>query len=140
MLPPGAHFDPSTDHVVMLTAAQSQADLLKFVKLNGFRSPPPLKIRVGVRHRFRFINMTANAGQAVVFLESGSIPVMWRPVAIDGAELPSARRQPERAVRVLTIGKTLDFEFTPTTPGALTVQVNLAGTHQILGSLAIEVR
>ncbi len=123
VLPRGASFDPATDHVVMITTSALAEDLFNYVLINGERKPPPMVIHAGVPHRFRFINMTTSDPVTIVSLESVLGPVRWRPIAMDGAELPAVRQRSELAVRTITIGKTLDFEFTPTTPGDLTLVV-----------------
>ncbi|MDP9025623.1 MAG: multicopper oxidase domain-containing protein [Candidatus Eremiobacteraeota bacterium] len=121
VLPKHARFDTDTDHIVMITTATLVEDLFKYVLINGNRHPPSMVLRAGVPHRFRFINMTTTDAVTLISMESESGPVLWRPLAMDGANLPATRRSPERAVRTLTIGKTLDFEFTPATRGDMSL-------------------
>lgn len=139
VLPPGSHFDTATDHIVMITAAALVADARNYVAINGERNPPALVISAGVTHRFRFINMTTIEPLAVISLAHVSTPVSWRPIAVDGADLPAQRRLPEPAVRTLTIGKTLDFEFTPTAPVELILVVRRGVAGPVLGTLPIRV-
>jgi len=121
VLEPGEKFDPSTDHIFTITTTHRLADAGK-IFVNGAFQPPPLIVRAGVRQRLRFINMTTFWTNAIVSLSSGNRTLRWQPVAVDGADLPLARRTAESAVETVTIGETRDFAFTPTR-GDLLLQV-----------------
>jgi FtsP/CotA-like multicopper oxidase with cupredoxin domain len=121
VLPPGAHFDPATDHIVMLTSPV-EAPLGDTAAIDGFIEPPPMVVRVGVPQRFRLINMTALNSDLIVSLDGPGAPV-WTPIAKDGLDLDPHLRIPRRAVQQLTIGETRDFTFVPATPGHLTFDV-----------------
>jgi FtsP/CotA-like multicopper oxidase with cupredoxin domain len=121
VLPAGAHFDPTTDHIVMLTSPV-EAPLGDTAAIDGFVEPPPMVVHVGVPQRFRLINMTALNSDLIVSLDGPGAPV-WTPIAKDGLDLDPRLRIPRRAVQQLTIGETRDFTFVPATPGHLTFDV-----------------
>jgi len=121
VLEPGEQFDPSTDHIFTLTTTHALADIGK-IFINGMFQPPPLTIRAGVRQRLRFINVTTFWGAAIVSLSSGNRTLQWEPLAVDGADLPQARRAPQSAVATVTIASTGDFTFTPVR-GASVLQI-----------------
>jgi FtsP/CotA-like multicopper oxidase with cupredoxin domain len=139
VVPPGSRFDPTVDHIVMLTAPSAVGDILTKELVNGYRDPPPLIIHAGVTQRFRLINVAAANQQLVVSLESNAEPVLWRPIAIDGADLPAARQTDQPADQTLTIGKTLDFEFTPVAPGDLVFVGRAKPKGLIVARLAVHV-
>ncbi len=57
VLEPGKTFDPDVERIVLLGAAgpQSQA-----IEINRSSNPLPMGLKVGVKHRFRLINITTN--------------------------------------------------------------------------------
>jgi FtsP/CotA-like multicopper oxidase with cupredoxin domain len=112
VLEPGQRFDPTTDHIYMLTIPSASADILKIL-VNGTFAPPPLVVRAGVRQRLRFINLTTFWTNAMISISSGGRTIAWQPLAVDGAELPLARRTLQSAVDTVTIGQTRDYTFTP---------------------------
>jgi manganese oxidase len=116
VLPAGAHFDSATDHIVQITTPRNPADE-DWLYVNGTRSPPAMTIAAGVAQRFRLINSTTFAADAVVSLVTAAGPAVWVPIASDGADLPASRQRPEPAVQTITIGETRDFTFEPHAPG-----------------------
>jgi hypothetical protein len=54
-------------------------------------------------------------------LETAGVPVKWRPLAKDGADLPLGHRALCTAQQTLSIGETYDFEFRPEAAGQLTL-------------------
>ena len=123
VLPRGARFDAASDHVVMITTATLASDLFSYVLINGERRPQPMILRAGTPHRFRFINMTTTDAVSLISIESARGPVTWRPLAVDGATLPASQQISESALGTITIGKTLDFEYTPQRRGDFTLFV-----------------
>jgi FtsP/CotA-like multicopper oxidase with cupredoxin domain len=121
VLDPGQRFDSSTDHIFTITTTHALADIGR-IFVNGMFEPPPLTVRAGVRQRLRFINMTTLGPRAIVSLSSGNRTLQWQPLAVDGADLPEARRTPQSAVVTVTIGATRDFMFTPAR-GAYLLQI-----------------
>ena len=129
VMPRGSQFNPQTDHIVMLTTPRLAKDTLTSDLVNGVSAPPPLILHAGVPQRFRLINLTISNALPVVSVESSAKPVQWRPLAIDGADLPMVRKRLQPAVQILTIGQTRDFEFVPDSAGelALIVQTRTNG-------------
>ncbi len=112
VLNPGEHFNAATDHIYTMTTTHSMADALK-VLINGVFQPDPLVVTAGVKQRLRFINMTTFWTNEMISLSSGNRVLQWQPLAVDGADLPTARRALEAAVDTVTIGQTRDYTFTP---------------------------
>ena len=121
VLEPGTTFDPSSDHVFTITTTHTLKDALK-IFVNGTFSPPAMTCRVGVKQRFRFINMTTFWTNAIVSLSAANRTLQWRPLAIDGMHLSPTHQVPESAVETLTIGETRDYTFTPKAPGEVRLQ------------------
>ena len=112
VLEPGKRFDVATDHIYTITTTHAIADAGK-IFVNGTFQPPTLTVRAGVLQRIRFINMTTFWTNATVSLSTGGHTVQWNLLAVDGADLPAARRGPQSAVDTVTIGETRDYTFTP---------------------------
>lgn len=113
VLEPGKAWAPATDHVYTagwdgLTDTQSVPILVN----GAFAPPAPLRLKAGVRHRFRFVNM----GPAVVLtysLRENGEPVTWQEWAKDGADLPEQQRIVGPAAIRLDVGETADAVVTP---------------------------
>jgi len=112
VVPPGAPFDPATDHIFTITTQHASADEIK-IFVNGVAAPAPIQVKAGVRQRLRFLNMTTFWINAMLSLSSGGKTIAWTPVAVDGADLPRARQTAEPAVDTVTLGDTRDFTFVP---------------------------
>jgi FtsP/CotA-like multicopper oxidase with cupredoxin domain len=112
VLDPGQEFDLSIDHIFTITTPHTLADAGK-IFVNGVLAPPALTVRAGVRQRLRFLNVTTAQPRVIVSLSSGNRTLRWQPLAVDGADLPIARRTPQSAVQTVTVGATRDFFFTP---------------------------
>jgi FtsP/CotA-like multicopper oxidase with cupredoxin domain len=133
VLEPGARRDPSTDHVVMIGDALD-GDSVPRLALNGRRVPPPLLLRAGSTHRLRLVNIHP-AGAATVRLTAAgdTVPLAWRPLAKDGADLP-ARDRAERPARLgrFGVGETYDFTWTPARPMDAVLAVTVEGATRHL--------
>jgi FtsP/CotA-like multicopper oxidase with cupredoxin domain len=118
VLPPGEKFDAETDRVLVLSKA-GPGDTP--VWLNGSESPNLGQFRVGHIYRLRIINILPDNPPLEVRLEAAGVPVNWRPVAKDGADLPLGHRALCAAKQTVSIGETYDFEFRPEADGQLTL-------------------
>jgi len=118
VLPPGEKFDPETERVLVLSKA-GPGDTP--VWLNGSESPKLGKFRLGQTYRLRIINILPDNPPMEIILETAGVPVKWRPLAKDGADLPLGHRALCTAQQTLSIGETYDFEFRPETAGQLTL-------------------
>jgi len=123
---PGTTRDPATDIPIVITSPTAFEMNRRAVLLNGNASPPPLTMTVGTTYRFRFIQMSANRGAATLELRRGDSLSTWRPVAKDGATIPT--RMPEQlASTFISIGETQDYEFTPSDTGAFRLEARYGG-------------
>ncbi|MGI9043436.1 MAG: multicopper oxidase domain-containing protein [Gemmatimonadaceae bacterium] len=115
VLEPGEKFDPETDHV--FTLGWDGAGEPPGIVLNGDTTGGvPLEMKLGATHRLRFINIGA-AGGMTFAVRKDSLPVMWRPRAKDGADLPDGLRGEKVAVRRIYTGETFDADWKPAEAG-----------------------
>ena len=133
-------FDPDIDRLILVGGA-GPADSLPWFGfespglVNGSKHPPPLDFSTGKTYRLRLINI--NPDWRVIFsLMSDSALVNWRPIAKDGADLPSAQRGERSAYLLTGPGETADFEFTPTTPGELRLEAKTKAPGWIIPIVA----
>jgi FtsP/CotA-like multicopper oxidase with cupredoxin domain len=124
---PGESWDQEVDKVILVGGA-GPADSLPWFGfespglVNGDPAPPPLELTVGNTYRLRLINI--NPDWRVIFsLMSDSALATWRPVAVDGADLPPGMRNERPAYLLTGPGQTADFEFTPAARGTLRLEV-----------------
>jgi FtsP/CotA-like multicopper oxidase with cupredoxin domain len=142
VLEPGERFDPTLDHVILLTSPTSLADQQRAVLVNGDLSPTPLTLRAGTRHWLRFVNMTLRRPTLRVELLRDSTTLEWRVLAKDASNFSEAARAPRRAMRNVGLGETLDVEITPDVPGTLRLDIRIGGArppHTLLASLPVRV-
>ena len=125
VLEPGQKFDPATDHLFVAGLDLGSDGPPRWV-INGDTAGPPIPIVVGVRQRFRFVDI-APAGRVFFSILRDSAVVSWRPLAKDGADYPSDNIKSEPAIRRLNVGETFDAEFTAPTAGGYEVTVRAAG-------------
>ena len=115
---PGHTFDPEIDRIVLIGGAGPGSPALE---INRSTNPPPMVLRVGVRYRFRLINITPNFN-AVVWLRGEGAPIQWKAIAKDGSDLPPPQAMLRGARQLVAVGETYDFEFEPTAPGDLRLE------------------
>ena len=121
---PGKRFDQTVDKVLFFGTAGLPRNVVfgpftDFL-MNGHRQPPPMDLRAGTRYRFRLFNLAGDF-PLVVELKSGETPVDWTFVAKDGFTLPAAQVKVQPATLLFDPGEIYDFEYTPATPGDLTL-------------------
>ena len=103
------------------------------MEINGQVNPDTIVLRVGLRYRFRFVNLAVTSPNATVYLTArpdsslenlrDSMLVQWRPLAKDGWELPVESRALRPAQQIISIGETYDFEVQPPARGELRIEV-----------------
>jgi FtsP/CotA-like multicopper oxidase with cupredoxin domain len=127
VLDPGVQFDWAHDHIFIVS--RGGADELKSPRLlNGSAADPPtLYWQKGQRNRLRLIDITAN-NPALFSLEGSSGVIQWRPVAKDGADLPTNQAVMQDSRQLLFEGETYDFEFEPREPESLRLEVGSSPT------------
>lgn len=112
-------FNPEVDHVFTLGWEGRPPK----IAINGDTlGTVPLELKSGRTHRLRFVNIGAG-GPATFAVRQDTVPVEWRPVAKDGADLPPALRTAGRASRTLVTGETFDAEWKPE-PGVYRLTVS----------------
>jgi hypothetical protein len=107
VLEPEQGFDETVDHVFVLGRGGPQLDAPTVI--NG-EAAPQVVWTAGRRHRVRLINITPN-DIVNVSLRTSAESVPWRPLAKDGAMLPSERSIMEPATKIIAVGETYDFEY-----------------------------
>ena len=125
VLEPGTTYDPSLDIVLLLSTPRMDAEQDRIL-LNGTLTPAPLELRVGTPYRLRLINIHTYRPAMRVELKSAAGRESWRAVAKDGADLPRTLATVRPAFFPLSNGETYDFEYTPTVPGQLQLEVTAA--------------
>lgn len=123
---PGEHFEAATDKIFVFSEGVFEP-FGTMVMINGGPQPAPLLLSTGTKYRFRLINISANFGRMRASLRQGGIPVQWRIVAKDGADLPAATAVAQTAETPITVGETYDFEYEASTPQDLVLEVLLPG-------------
>jgi len=127
VLPPGETWQPTTDHVFLV----SQIGRGQGAKagLNGSADPKPLTVVAGVRHRLRFINISIEDDATFALrsdtsstTSSDASLVTWRAVAKDGADLHRDHATTRPAMLRIAPGETYDFEIT-LAPGSYRLSV-----------------
>ena len=75
-------------------------------------------LKHGISYRLRMINISGLGPDLTVSLFQNGIPVNWRPLANDGADLsPSLQIMKPALDQTLSIGQTKDFKFNSSKPG-----------------------
>ena len=142
---PGRTFDAQTDLVFVVSepGPTSRRGDEKAPFVNGSSTPGPIDMVVGTAYRMRFIGIPANDGYWTSLRNTTGLG-RWRVVARDGADTPS-EADSVLAQFLIWAGTTRDIEFTPTTPGDLTLDFNVVnlGEGRLSGRItrvAIRVR
>ncbi|HJU65881.1 MAG TPA: hypothetical protein VJ596_09400, partial [Gemmatimonadaceae bacterium] len=90
--------------------------------VNGKALADPIELRTGTTYRLRFVSIAPNDGK-LVRLVAGGVPVRWRPIAKDGADLPAHQAIARPAVVAMGTGETADFEISVAEPGELSLEI-----------------
>jgi FtsP/CotA-like multicopper oxidase with cupredoxin domain len=120
VLEPGVRFDPASDHVFVV-GWDGPDDPPHFL-VNGDSVAPPITVTHGTTHRLRFVNI-GSAWTVQVKLERDTTLAAWRPLAKDGADLPSTARTMQPASAIVAVGETFDFEFAPPARGTYLLSI-----------------
>jgi hypothetical protein len=107
VLPKSEDWKPETDHVFIVSQLGRGRNAI--TGLNGSSSPAPIRLKSGVAHRLRFINISIE-DDARFSLVSDKTVLRWRAIAKDGADLDSTRAHDGPAQLVIAPGETYDFE------------------------------
>ena len=72
---------------------------------------------------------------AVVSVRGDNGLVQWRAVSKDGAELPPIQATTRAASQQISVGETYDFEYVPTAPVELRIEVRVLGSDMLTTEL-----
>ena len=137
VLPPGETYDPAHDRLLVI-GSHDAGFYTKHITLNGTEEFAPRPFDHSATYRLRVINMAPNL-TATLQIGTPDHLATWRPVSKDGADLPSRLSIPGNAQLHITSGETYDFEFRPTTPGPLPLQIeNNLNQSKLTATLAVQ--
>jgi manganese oxidase len=139
VLEPGERFDAVKDIPILISSPSDLDTMANHVLMNGRLSPPSLNLQAGVTYRLRFANITVTRPGLQIVMLRDSVRSQWKPVAMDGADLPPLQRVMVPSRVAVTIGRTADFEITPTEPGEMRLEMQTS-TGRLLGQIGIHVR
>jgi FtsP/CotA-like multicopper oxidase with cupredoxin domain len=138
-------YDPTRDIVLLITIPRNLVEAGTVVLLNGSATPAAREMRVGQHYRLRFINAHTFRPSMRMRLRPEpaegreSALLEWRAIAKDGMDLPSGQSIVGPSEIQMGNGETYDFDFVPSSPGDLRLDVtNAAGV--LLVSMPIRVR
>ncbi|HTA24919.1 MAG TPA: multicopper oxidase domain-containing protein [Terriglobales bacterium] len=115
VLDPGQKYDPEHDRTFVVSIGKY--DPFGFLLLlNGTPQPDGMELHTATRYRMRLINITSNAVDLRVRLMSKGVPVQWKVIARDGADLPPSQLKSSTADMGVTVGGTCDVEYQSDTP------------------------
>lgn len=128
------------------------ADRVHPLEINGRNDPDTLVLHVGRRVRFRLGDLSRGTGSAApsfwltarpdsaATIGRDTLLVRWRPIAKDGFDLPASAQSLRPAQQVVSVGETVDVEFTPAARGSLRLEVRTPrGQHALLVRVPIRV-
>ena len=120
VLEPGVTYDPETDRTWILSQAGPTRQRATII-LNG-STTPVLELKAGQKYRIRLLNISATAPLRLSVL-ADTVPIRWRAMAKDGADLPATQAVMRPARLMIGVGEAYDFELTPESAGELQVRV-----------------
>lgn len=132
VLEPGRQFDPVTDRILLLGGGGPA------IEVNRSTNPGPMDLKVGVKYRFRLINITPNFTAFVSIRGEGGLQ-QWRAIAKDGADLPPSQTTKRPSQQLISVGETYDFEFEPTAAGEFRLEVMRRGVNAFLTSTVVRI-
>jgi FtsP/CotA-like multicopper oxidase with cupredoxin domain len=91
--------------------------------VNGYPQPDPVELHTATRYRLRLINITDGAADLRVRLTNKGVPVQWKVIAKDGANLPPAQLRLATADMGITVGSTYDVEYQADSPGIADLEI-----------------
>ncbi len=132
--------DTTRDHVIVAGGGglptfykQGPYSLL----VNGAVAPRPIVMTVGESNRLRIVSIHSEMFLSFRF-GTATRATRWTALARDGADLPAALRKTDDALVTMGPGETADFTYTPTTPGAMQLEVWIDGGQRVV--VPVEVR
>ncbi|HJQ19703.1 MAG TPA: multicopper oxidase domain-containing protein [Gemmatimonadaceae bacterium] len=132
-------YDPNRDVSVLISSPSDSLDEDNSVLINGSLRPASVVLRRGTPARLRLMNITTLRPGVRIELHQDTLAMNWRVVAKDGMDKPVADRFVRPARTPLSIGETMDVEFTPMQVGDLKLDVRTV-QGVVLGTLPIRVQ
>ena len=113
-------FDTDKNKVIIFGEDKTGA-----VFVNGKKQPDTLYIKKAASYYFRIVNITAGWADIETSIMQNDKPVNWKPLAKDGSDLPLYQQIIRPALnQPVSVGQTLDFEFTPDKTGEFLFRVS----------------
>ena len=128
VMEPGQKHDPGKD--LVFTIGGAVVNDTAGPALNGARTAPPLDLSVDQTYRLRFINLDF-VEIARVRVTKDTVPVTWRAIAKDGAELPASQAKELPADFRFGVGEAYDFELRPRERGDLVLTARIHGVDLV---------
>jgi FtsP/CotA-like multicopper oxidase with cupredoxin domain len=122
VLEPGQKYDPELDKIFVF----SMGKYIPFgliLLVNGHPEPDPIELHTGIRYRLRFINITDEESDLRVRLTNKDVPVQWKVIAKDGADLPPGQVRFSKADMGISVGETYDVEYQAEAPGLAELEI-----------------
>jgi len=126
VLPAGEKLDPALDKTFLFSLGTFEP-FGSMLLVNGNPQPAPLRLSTGRKCRFRLINIAPDNVAMRVSLRQAGVPVQWRIIAKDGADLPPAAVAATAAEMGITVGETYDVEYEAGSPQELSLEIYLPG-------------
>lgn len=112
-------FDARHDRVIILGGNGPAG---RPARINGKVEPDTIHLTAGETYRLRLIHIVPDWTARIALVRDDSV-VHWRALAKDGAELPRRAQVVRPADFVAGPGETMDFEYRPTAPGLMRLEV-----------------
>ena len=122
VLEPGAKWDPRVDRLWIIGA---DGPIKRPAALLNGSAAPDLDMEPGTPYRIRLINIHPNV-PFVVSLTADGVPLSWRTLAKDGADLPPTQMRMQPTVQLIGVGETYDFELVPEVVRELALELRVA--------------
>ena len=114
-----ARYQPARERPILLGGAGPAE---KGARINGRLIPDTLRLTAGESYRLRIVHIIPDWTVRAT-LKNGETTEQGRALAKDGAELPSHLQTMRAATVIAGPGETMDFEYRPSTPGILSLDV-----------------
>lgn len=126
VLKEGEQYDPEHDRIFVFSAGK-YAPFGFMLLVNGHPEPDPVALHTSTRYRLRLINITENEADLRVRLMTKGVPVQWKVIAKDGADLPPAQLKYSAADMAITVGETYDVEYQTEMEGVVDLEIRETG-------------
>ena len=124
VLEPGQKYDAEHDRTFVFSAGR-YAPFGYLLLVNGHPQPHPIELRTSTRYRLRLINITDDIGDLDVRLLIRGVPVKWKVIAKDGADLPPAQLRQSTADMNIAVGETYDVEYVAALPSLADLEIRV---------------